>query len=207
MANISNLGRVGTGGAAMVSGFAIGPGDGAIVLIRAAGPTLGAPSASGGFGFSGVLPDPVLTVYSGNTALATNSAWNASDAATMSSVGAFPFGNGSNDAAIVASLAPGTYTAAVSGSSGDSGVALLEVYEVGPTPTASRLINLSAVLQVGSRGNPAMAGFVVSGSGEDLRPSHPGCGSDLGFFWSRRHPRQSEPDVAQLVRRSDCEQR
>jgi hypothetical protein len=46
-------------------------------------------------------------------------------------VGAFPWTNtSSNDSAILATLPPGGYTAQVSGASGDTGVALVEVYEV-----------------------------------------------------------------------------
>jgi hypothetical protein len=36
----------------------------------------------------------------------------------------------SNDSAILATLSPGAYTALVSGASNDSGVALVEIYEV-----------------------------------------------------------------------------
>jgi hypothetical protein len=46
-------------------------------------------------------------------------------------VGAFPWGNpGSRDSAILTTLPPGAYTAQVSGAGGDTGVALVAVYEV-----------------------------------------------------------------------------
>src|ERR1700683_2894321 len=83
----------------------------------------------------------------------------------MASVGAFPLLAGSKDAAIVTSLAPGQYSAQVTGASGDSGTALLEVYEVGSTPASSRLINLSTRLKVGA-GTATLSGLVISaGSG------------------------------------------
>jgi hypothetical protein len=47
----------------------------------------------------------------------------------FSSVGAFTLVNGSRDAALVATLQPGPYTATVSGADGSTGVALVEVYE------------------------------------------------------------------------------
>ena len=49
---------------------------------------------------------------------------------TFRSVGAFGLDGGSRDAALVATLATGTYTAQVSGVGGTTGVALVEVYEV-----------------------------------------------------------------------------
>ena len=45
--------------------------------------------------------------------------------------GAFAWNNSSsNDSAILATLPPGAYTAQVSGASNDTGIALVEVYEV-----------------------------------------------------------------------------
>ena len=94
------------------------------VLVRAVGPTLGA------FGVTGALNDPRLEILRGTTSVATNDNWLAADAPTFSSVGAFGLTAGSRDAALVVSLAPGSYTAQVSGVGGTTGVALVEVYEV-----------------------------------------------------------------------------
>jgi hypothetical protein len=46
------------------------------------------------------------------------------------SVGAFALATQSRDAAVLATLPPGSYTVQVSGASGGTGVALVEVYEV-----------------------------------------------------------------------------
>jgi len=51
-------------------------------------------------------------------------------ASVAARVGAFPLPAGSKDAAILVSLAPGNYTALVSGAGESSGIALVEVYEV-----------------------------------------------------------------------------
>ena len=95
------------------------------VLIRASGPALTP------FGVSGVLPDPALQVFSGSTVVAANTGW-AGDPLLMSaaaSVGAFSWGSsGTPDSAVLVTLPPGDYTAEVSGASGDTGVALVEVY-------------------------------------------------------------------------------
>ena len=45
-------------------------------------------------------------------------------------VGAWHLPRGSNDSALLLTLAPGTYTAHVTGVSGKSGLALVEIYEV-----------------------------------------------------------------------------
>jgi hypothetical protein len=125
--NLSARVQVGTGGNILIAGFAIGGTTAKTVLVRASGPALTQ------FSVPGVLPDPMLQLYSGTTVIASNSGWggNAQIAATASSVGAFGWSTASsNDSAILITLPPGAYTAQVSGASGDTGVALVEVYDV-----------------------------------------------------------------------------
>lgn len=125
--NISARVQVGTGGNILIAGFAIGGGTSKTVLIRASGPAL-VP-----FGVTGTLPDPQLQLYSGTAVLQGNSGWggNPQISITAASVGAFGWSSGvSKDSAILVTLPPGPYTAQVSGASGDTGIALVEVYEV-----------------------------------------------------------------------------
>lgn len=124
LVNVSARTQVGTGDNILIAGFVIGGQSAVRVLVRAVGPTLGA------FGVTGVLADPRLEVYSGTTRTAENDNWDAAAAATFGSVGAFAFTPGSRDAALVATLQPGSYTAQVSGVGGGTGIALVEVYEV-----------------------------------------------------------------------------
>lgn len=100
------------------------------VLIRVAGPALAA------FGVTGTLPNPKLTLMSGNRTILNNDDW-AGSAANYDAVrsaaertGAFAFNFGSKDAAVVVDLASGNYTAIVTGEAGTSGEMLLEVYRV-----------------------------------------------------------------------------
>jgi hypothetical protein len=75
----------------------------------------------------------MLQLSSGSGIIATNAAWggNQQISSVAAAVGAFAWGfSSSNDSAILVTLAPGAYTAAVSGANGDSGIALIEVYEV-----------------------------------------------------------------------------
>jgi CubicO group peptidase (beta-lactamase class C family) len=127
LVNISARVQVGSGAGTLIAGFVIGGATAKTVLIRASGPAL-AP-----FGVSGTLPDPRLELFSGTTQLAGNSGWggNAEIGGAASAVGAFAWSNpSSKDSAILVTLSPGPYTVQVSGASGDTGVALVELYEV-----------------------------------------------------------------------------
>jgi hypothetical protein len=79
------------------------------------------------------LADPTITLYRGTAALASNDNWssaaNAAEiASTATSVGAFALPAGSKDAAMVTTLAAGSYTAIVSGVANTTGTALVELY-------------------------------------------------------------------------------
>ena len=127
--DISTRGFVGTGANALIAGFVVGGPSPKTVLIRASGPALSASP----FNVPGTLPDPQLQLHSGSTVLASNSGWQGSAliANAAAEVGAFAWSDpASNDAALLTTLAPGAYTAVVSGASGDTGVALVEVYDV-----------------------------------------------------------------------------
>jgi len=116
-------------GATLTAGFVIGPIGGTVartVLVRAIGPGLGV------FGVPGTMPDPKLELFSGANVIAASDNWggDASLTAAGKAVGAFAIADlQSKDAMILVTLAPGNYTAQVTGS-GSGGVALVEVYEV-----------------------------------------------------------------------------
>jgi hypothetical protein len=165
--NISSRAQVGTGADILIAGFVVG-GAGTSgaesLLIRGSGPALAA------FGVTGALADPQLQLYSGSTLLGTNGGWagNGEIASAAASVGAFAWTNpSSHDAALIESL-DGACTAQIAGQSGDTGVALAEVYDATPagtyTTTTPRLINISARVKVGTGGNILIAGFVVGGT-------------------------------------------
>jgi hypothetical protein len=127
--NISARGLVGTGSNVLIAGFVVGGPDSKTVLVRASGPAL----AAAPFNVPGTLGDPELQVFSGSTVLESNSGWGGDPeiAAAAASVSAFTWSDPtSNDAAVLVTLPPGAYTAIVSGVSGDTGVSLLEVYDV-----------------------------------------------------------------------------
>ncbi len=169
--NLSARAQVGTGGNIIFGGFAISPrgASGTMpVLIRASGPAI----AAAPFNVPGTLPDPQLQLFdSSGAVLDTNDAWGGTPAlaAAAASVGAFAWGvPTSHDAALDLTLASGPYTAQAAGQAGDTGDALVEVYDATPvaasSPTAPRLVNLSARVAVGTGGNALFAGFVIGGS-------------------------------------------
>lgn len=133
LTNLSARARAGVGAGALIAGFVVGGTTPQRLLIRAVGPTLA------GFGVTGNLADPTLTLFRGTTALATSDNWwTAANAAQMmataAAVGAFPLGFESRDASVLATLEPGAYSAVVSGVGGTTGNALVELYAVPPTP-------------------------------------------------------------------------
>jgi hypothetical protein len=168
MVNISARSSVGTGGSIIFGGFAVGGGSGTLpLLIRASGPALI------GFGVAGTLPDPMLQMFDSTGAaiagdLNTGWAGNAQISADASAVGAFAWTTPtSHDAGLDLPFGAGSYTAQVSGESGDTGVAIMEVYDATPmanySTTPIHLTNLSARVLVGAGSNALFAGFVIKG--------------------------------------------
>ncbi len=137
LVNISTRGTVGPG--VLVGGFVVAGNSTKKLLIRGIGPGLGA------FGVAGTLADPQLQVFDNKSAvLAQNDNWGtpqaingaqtpatAADLITAANTtGAFALPAGSKDSALIVTLAPGQYTAQVSGPTGATGIALVEIYEL-----------------------------------------------------------------------------
>ncbi|MBL9198975.1 MAG: C39 family peptidase [Opitutaceae bacterium] len=127
--NLSTRGQVGTGGDILIAGIVVTGPDSKRVLLRGIGPALAA------FGVGGALTDPVITVVRGTATVATNDDWSqqagaAEVAAAAQQTGAFALANGSRDAALITTLAPGAYTVQLAGFNNTTGVGLLEAYEL-----------------------------------------------------------------------------
>ena len=179
VANLSTRTQVGTGTNIAVVGFVVGPGTPKTILIRAVGPSLS------GFGVAGSLGDPKIDLFDSSTPaklVATNDNWattTVGGATTFSSVGAFALSTGSRDAALTATLAPGSYTAQVSGVANATGIALVEVYDV--TGTA-RLMNLSTRAQVGTSSGILISGLSIAPGGGVRKILIRAAGPTLGSF-------------------------
>ncbi len=125
--NISSRQYTGSGEKTAIAGFIVEGQDPKRVLVRVIGPSLVSQ------GVSSPLPDPVLQIFAAGQLHSSNDNWEDSDSETMNTafndVGAFSLPEGSLDAAMVATLPPGTYGVIVTDKNGADGICLLEVYE------------------------------------------------------------------------------
>ncbi|HEY2711309.1 MAG TPA: CocE/NonD family hydrolase [Chthoniobacterales bacterium] len=121
--NISTRGEVGTTSDVMIGGFIIGGDLPTKVIARALGPSLVQS------GVSNALPDPVLELYNSEGSLVfSNDDWRTAQETQINATGIPPTND--REAAIVATLSPGGYTALVHDANGASGIALVEVYNL-----------------------------------------------------------------------------
>ena len=123
-ANISTRGFVETGSNVMIGGFILGGGGASTtVLVRAIGPTLTQ------FGVADALGNPTLELRDVNgTLILANDDWKETQQTDIEATGLQP--QNDLESAVLETLAPGAYTAIVSGSGGLTGVALVEVYRL-----------------------------------------------------------------------------
>jgi len=123
MANISTRGLVGTGQGQLIGGFIITGGP-KLVMIRAMGPSLAT------LGVSPALANPSVQLLSGSTLLASNDDWKTNaNAAQIMATGIPPTDD--LESALLVRLEPGAYTTVLSGAGGSTGIALIEIYEIG----------------------------------------------------------------------------
>ena len=152
--NISTRESVGVGDEALIGGFIISGTTPKKVVLRAIGPSLA------DFGLSGVLADPALELHDGSGAtIFTNDNWRDTQESEISATSLQP--NDDREAAIVATLPPGDYTAILQGADGGTGTALVEAYDLDLTP-ASEFGNISTRGQVGIGDNVLIGGLIIS---------------------------------------------
>jgi Fibronectin type III domain len=133
--NISTRGVAGIGDDVMIGGFIIGGTDSAKVIVRAIGPSLTA------VGVAGALSDPVLELHDVQGSLIfQNDDWRSDQEQQIIDSTVPP--SSDKEAAIVATLPPGAYTAIVHGSGGTTGVALVEIYSLDPNPSLDSQSNV-----------------------------------------------------------------
>lgn len=121
LANLSSRGRVGVSDDVMIAGFIV-TGDNAMrIVVRAIGPSLSS------IGVSEPLTDPALQLYDSNGSLRfENDNWRSDQEAELVQSGLAPTVD--QEAAIIATLAAGHYSAITRGAGQTEGVALVEVY-------------------------------------------------------------------------------
>jgi arylsulfate sulfotransferase len=152
--NISTRGNIGPGEDALIGGFIVTGTESKQVALRVLGPSLG------NSGLTGTLADPVLTLYdSTGSIIATNDDWESDPgAAELTADGLAP--SDPVEAATLQTLAPGSYTVTATGKDLDSGIGLVEAYDLSPE-TDSKLANISTRGNVGSGDDVLISGFIV----------------------------------------------
>jgi sugar lactone lactonase YvrE len=167
--NFAIRSNAGNGPQTIIVGFVVGGGSTTAttpLLIRGVGPTLE------GFGVPTFLADPMLTLFSGSTAVASNDNWNGDPQVSTigAHVGAFGLiSTTSRDAALYhPHLSSGAHTVHLSGIGTTTGVGLVEIYDASSSDVSSgfapRLINISARTQVGTGASILIAGFNIGGT-------------------------------------------
>jgi serine protease AprX len=121
--NIATRGPVQTGDNVMIAGLIIQGDAPKTVLITARGPSMAGPPHN----VPGTLSDPVLTLFSGQTPIASNDNWpQAANAAQIQTAIGAP--SNTLESAILITLQPGAYTAIVNGASNATGLGIVEVF-------------------------------------------------------------------------------
>jgi uncharacterized delta-60 repeat protein len=123
--NVSGRGFVGIGNDALIGGIIVRAPMGSMqrVLVRALGPSLGSA------GVTRPLANPTLSLRDANgNVIANNDNWQDSQQADIVATGKAP--PNAKESAILVLLAPGRYTAIVTGNNGNTGVGLIEFYSL-----------------------------------------------------------------------------
>lgn len=151
--NISTRMRVETGDNVLIGGFIVtGTGEKKIA-VRALGPSLPV---------SGALANPSLELFdAAGAAVATNDNWRSGQEAELIASGLAPTND--LDSALIAMVAPGSYTAVVRGADGGTGVGLIELYDLDPADSNTRLANIATRGRVLTNDDVMIGGFILSG--------------------------------------------
>jgi len=117
--NISTRGFVGGNDNVIIAGVILNGSDNGTICFRALGPSLA------GFGVQAVLTNPRLDLFDGQgTKVGANDNWKDWQKNAIESVGLAPAN--AAESALLIDLAPGNYTAIVSGVGGATGIGLVE---------------------------------------------------------------------------------
>jgi hypothetical protein len=123
--NISTRGFVETGDGVMIAGTIVGGLAGEVIVVRGLGPSLTGSVSS-------PLPNPTLTIFNAfGFAIASNDDWQTDPGANdIIALGLAP--TNTLEAATEITVAPGSYTAILSDANGNTGIGLVEIYNVTP---------------------------------------------------------------------------
>jgi hypothetical protein len=171
LVNIATRLNVQTGENVLIGGVIVTGTEPKKVIIRAVGPSLSEV-------FDGVLSDPALELYEGDTLLASNDNWKDTQQTEIEETTIPP--SHDLESAVVYTLAPGSYTAVMSGQDGATGIGVIEAYDL-DQGADSRLANIASRGFVEAGDNVMIGGLIVGGSGtENARILLRAIGPSLG---------------------------
>ncbi|MGI8956534.1 MAG: PKD domain-containing protein [Chthoniobacterales bacterium] len=163
--NVSARLQIGVDDNVAIGGFIVGGSGTNRVMLRAIGPSLAQE------GVSGPLSDPFLELHDATGAtIASNDNWQTTQLGgliTEDQVAAIRASTiaptNPAEAALIADLAPGSYTAIGRGAHGETGIGLAEIYNLDRSSPAV-VSNLSTRGFVETASNVMIGGFIVGGS-------------------------------------------
>jgi hypothetical protein len=155
LVNLSTRNLVQTGDNVLIGGFVIGGSTNKTVVVRARGPSLAQ------FGVPGALANPQMQLFQGQSQIGFNDNWKDTQQAAIQASGQAP--ENDLESAILVTLAPGLYSAIVTGVGNTSGIGIIEIFEIDQVNTP--LINISSRGPVFTGDNVMIGGFIIQGDG------------------------------------------
>lgn len=170
--NISTRLRVETGDKAMIGGFIVTGNTSKSLLLRGMGPSLAKS------GINDFLADPVLVLHAADQAVIfQNDNWK--EGPQRSQIEGTTFQpSDERESVMLVSVAPGNYTAVLSGAEQMTGVGLVEVYDTNQAAD-SQLGNISTRGFVQMGDNVMIGGFILGGETGNTRLAIRGLGPSL----------------------------
>ena len=165
--NVSTRLPIGTDDNVLIEGFIVqGPsGSTKKMIVRAIGPSLAA------FGITGAVANPTLEIHdANNVTVATNNDWKTTQTGGLitgdqvAAINASQVAPGNDlESAIIADLAPGSYTAVVRGAGNTTGTGVVDAYDLS-SGSQAHLANISTRGLIQPADKLMIAGFIVQGA-------------------------------------------
>ena len=158
--NLSARLAVGTDEDVLIGGFIVTGDAPKKIIVRGLGPSL----VVNGTPLANILADPVLELYQDGALIRSNDNWKGSQQSEIEATGIPPADD--LESALIATLAPGSYTVILHGQNSGTGIGLVEAYDL-DTAVPSSLANISTRGFVQTGDDVLIAGFIVGNGGSD----------------------------------------
>ena len=196
--NLSARLPVGSDDDVLIGGLIVTGSEAKQVIVRGIGPSL----AVNGVPLGNTLADPTLELYQDGILIMSNDNWKDSQQSEIEATGLAPTED--LESAIVATLAPGSYTVILRGQNSGTGIGLVEAYDLDAAAQSS-LANTSTRGFVQTGDDVLIGGFIIGNGGSDtvvVRAIGPSL-ADAGIVNSLADPTLDLYDANGVVIRSD----